>query len=129
MTQPLRVLVVDDNAINLRLATKLLQLLGHTGALAPDGERALRALAARTFDLVLLDVNMPVMDGPTTLQAIRERERQGAAKVNVIMVTAHDSPSDRRMLLAAGADGYIAKPLDEAKLQAEITRVLAASGR
>lgn len=124
MTAPLRILVADDNPLNLRIATKLLRELGHNGVLVTNGEQALQALAGQPFDLVLLDVSMPVLDGESTLATIRQRERKGSPKVPVIMVTGHDQPSDRQHYLQAGADGYLAKPIESASLQREMQRVL-----
>lgn len=126
MTASLRILVADDNPINLRIATRLLRELGHSGVLVTDGEKALRALDAQAFDLVLLDVSMPVLDGFGVLSELRQRERQGQRKVPVIMVTGHDLPSDRERLLKAGADGYVAKPMETAALQREMERVMRA---
>ncbi len=124
MTAPLRILVADDNPINLRIATRLLRELGHSGVLVNDGEKALRACTAQSFDLMLLDVNMPVLDGLGVLAEIRQREQSGQRRLPVIMVTGHDLPSDRERFLQAGADGYLAKPMDSAALQSEMARVL-----
>ncbi|UBQ05526.1 response regulator [Tepidimonas taiwanensis] len=122
--RPLRVLVADDNPLNLRLATRILREMGHSGVLVQDGAKALEALAAQRFDVVLLDVTMPGMDGIEALRELRARERGGAARTAVIMVTAHDLPEDRRRLLQAGADGYVAKPIDAERLAAELARVM-----
>jgi CheY-like chemotaxis protein len=122
--RPLHILVADDNPINLRLATRILREMGHTGALVTDGIKALKALDAQRFDVVLLDVTMPEMDGVEVLGKLRDLERQGRPKTTVIMVTAHDLPSDRKNLLAAGADGFVPKPLEAAALASELARVL-----
>lgn len=122
--RPLHILVADDNPINLRLATRILREMGHTGALVTDGIKALKALDAQQFDVVLLDVTMPEMDGVEVLGKLRDLERQGRPKTTVIMVTAHDLPSDRKNLLAAGADGFVPKPLEAAALATELARVL-----
>lgn len=121
--RPIKVLVVEDNIINQRLATNLLKQLGHTGVVVADGEKALRALAALRFDAVLLDVMMPVLDGMQTLLAIRQEELRTGKHVPVIMATAHDDPADRRRFLSAGADGYLSKPLNVENLQGEIFRL------
>jgi CheY-like chemotaxis protein len=123
-TRPLRVLVADDNPVNLRVATRVLREMGHSGVLVTDGEKALKALDAQTFDLCLFDVTMPVMDGLAALAQLRKLESQGRRKTPVIMVTAFDMPSDRARMLEAGADGYVPKPLDAAALQIELNRVL-----
>lgn len=122
--RPLRVLVADDNPLNLRLAARLLRDMGHSGVLVTDGHKVLEALRAQTFDLVLMDVTMPGMDGLEALRELRAREAREARRTPVIMVTAYDLPEDRRRLLEAGADGYVAKPLDAERLLAEMQRVL-----
>lgn len=120
----LRVLVADDNTINLRLAARVLKALGHSGALVTDGDKALKALEAQRFDLLLLDATMPNRDGLSTLAEIRRLESLGRPHLPVIIVTAHDMPSDRKLYLGAGADGYIAKPLEAGALLLELSRVL-----
>jgi CheY-like chemotaxis protein len=120
----LRVLVADDNPVNLRVATRVLRDMGHSGVLVTDGEKALKALDAQAFDVALMDVTMPQLDGLSTVAEIRKREKQGARRTPVIMVTAFDMPSDRARFLAAGADGYLAKPLERAALETELRRVL-----
>jgi CheY-like chemotaxis protein len=120
----LRVLVADDNPVNLRVATRVLKDMGHSGVLVNDGEKALKALDAQTFDVCLFDVTMPVLDGIGALTELRRREAAGRKKTPVIMVTAFDMPSDRARLMAQGADGYVPKPLERAALEAELQRVL-----
>ncbi|MBA4256529.1 MAG: hypothetical protein C0445_11715 [Polaromonas sp.] len=120
----LRVLVADDNPVNLRVATRVLRDMGHSGVLVTDGEKALKAMEAHTFDVALMDVTMPVLDGLSTVAEIRKREQAGQRKTPIIMVTAFDLPSDRARMLAAGADGYLAKPLERQALEAELNRVL-----
>jgi len=122
--RPLRVLVADDNPVNLRVATRVLRDMGHSGVLVTDGEKALKALEAQAFDVALMDVTMPQLDGVSTVAEIRKREKQGARRTPVIMVTAFDMPSDRARFLAAGADGYVAKPLERNALEAELKKVL-----
>ena len=122
----LRVLVADDNPVNLRVATRVLRDMGHSGVLVTDGEKALKALEAQAFDVALMDVTMPQLDGVSTVAEMRKREKQGARRTPVIMVTAFDMPSDRARFLAAGADGYLAKPLERVALEAELQRVLRA---
>lgn len=122
--RPLRVLVADDNPLNLRLATRILREMGHSGVLVNDGAKALEALQAQSFDVLLMDVTMPVMDGLEALTELRRRERSGRRRTPVIMVTAYDLPEDRRRLLDAGADGYVAKPIDAERLGAELRRLL-----
>jgi CheY-like chemotaxis protein len=120
----LRVLVADDNPVNLRVATRVLRDMGHSGVLVTDGEKALKAMEAHTFDVALMDVTMPVLDGLSTVAEIRKREQSGQRKTPIIMVTAFDLPSDRARMLASGADGYLAKPLERQALEIELNRVL-----
>jgi CheY-like chemotaxis protein len=120
----LRVLVAEDNVINQKLAIAALTSLGHTGVVVNDGEKALRCLAQLPFDLVLMDVMMPNMDGMAALSAIREQEARGRAHMPVIMATSHDLPGDRERFIRFGADGYAAKPLDVDQLGAEIKRLI-----
>ncbi len=120
----LRVLVAEDNVINQKLAISALTSLGHTGVVVNDGEKALRCLAQLPFDLVLMDVMMPNMDGMAALSAIREREAQGQAHMPVIMATSHDLPGDRERFILFGADGYVAKPVHVDDLGSEIKRLI-----
>lgn len=108
----LQVLVADDNVINQRIGVRLLQALGHGGVVVGDGHHVLRALSQRSFDLVLLDVSMPELDGVEALVAWRQREaQQQRRRTPVVMVTGHDMPGDRERFLRSGADGHIVKPL------------------
>jgi CheY-like chemotaxis protein len=106
------------------MAIAALTSLGHTGVVVKDGEKALRCLAQLPFDLVLMDVMMPNMDGMAALSAIREREAQGQAHMPVIMATSHDLPGDRERFISFGADGYVAKPVHVDQLGAEIKRLI-----
>jgi CheY-like chemotaxis protein len=119
----MHILVAEDNIINQRIAVRVLQQMGHTGVLVPDGAQALKASAAHRFDCCLLDVSMPGMDGLQALGELRQREAAGGARLPVIMVTAHDGPGERRRLMSLGADGYIAKPLSVPALQNELARL------
>jgi CheY-like chemotaxis protein len=119
----LKVLVAEDNIINQRLIVELLKKLGHTGVVVADGDKALKCLAKLKFDVVLMDVMMPVLDGVAALQAIREQEVRLGGHQLVIMATAHAEPSDKLRFQQAGADGYIAKPIDAGSLRAELERV------
>jgi len=122
-TKPLSVLLVEDHEINRKLAQIMLQRMGHTLVLANDGQQALDCLEKESFDVVLLDVMMPVMDGLTALRMWRERERERQLpRTVVLMVTAHAMTGDRERFIAAGADGYVSKPMSEAALRKEIYR-------
>jgi CheY-like chemotaxis protein len=122
--RPLKVLVAEDNTINQRLAVGMLTALGHTGVVVGDGDKALKCLAKLSFDAVLMDVMMPVMDGLEAVAAIRAQEQTTGKHQPIIMATAHVEPGDAERFKRAGADGYLAKPIDQAQLQAELARVL-----
>lgn len=121
--KPLSVLLVEDHEINRKLAQIMLQRMGHAFVTANDGQQALDCLDKESFDVVLLDVMMPVMDGITALKAWREREvARQLPRTTVLMVTAHAMTGDRERFIAAGADGYVSKPMSEAALRKEINR-------
>lgn len=108
---PLRILVVEDNFINQRLAQALLEEAGHTPVLAASGRAALAALERESFDIVLMDIEMPEMDGFQTTAAILRREETTGSHIPILAMTAHSTPEDRERCLAAGMDGHIAKPM------------------
>jgi PAS domain S-box-containing protein len=107
----LRVLLVEDNPVNQRLATRMLEKRGHRVVLAGNGREALEALAKASFDLVLMDVQMPEMDGFQATAAIREKEKTTGTRLPVVALTAHAMKGDRDKCLAAGMDGYLTKPI------------------
>ncbi|MBL8343241.1 MAG: response regulator [Rubrivivax sp.] len=111
----LRVLVAEDNPVNQHVAMRLLQHLGYRPELAADGRQALAAVQQRTFDVVLMDIQMPEMDG---VEAAREivRERGAEGLPRLIAMTANAMPGDREAYIAAGMDGYLAKPIELADL-------------
>ena len=119
----LHILAVEDHAINLKLACLLLDRIGHTYMTASNGQEALQLLAEHPFDMVLLDVMMPVLDGMSTLKALRNLPNQAVATIPVIMVTAHAMTGDRERFLKAGANGYVSKPIGFEALEAEIQRL------
>ncbi len=123
------VLVVEDHAINLKLACLLLERLGHTHASALNGQEALQMLQQQHFDMVLLDVMMPVLDGLSTLKVLRGLPNKALAQIPVIMVTAHAMTGDRERFLAAGANGYVSKPIGFDALEEEIKRLASAQVR
>ena len=122
--KPLKVLVAEDNTINQRLVIAMLTTLGHTGVVVGDGEKALKCLAKLKFDVVLMDVMMPTLDGLGALSALRVQEQTTGAHLPVIMATAHAEPGDAAKYKRAGADGYVAKPIEIEHLKAELKRVL-----
>ncbi|MFO0723921.1 MAG: ATP-binding protein [Myxococcota bacterium] len=109
---PVHVLVVDDNEVNLRVAAKMLERLGCTSECVNSGRLALMALEARDFDLVLMDCQMPEMDGYDVTHEIRRREAQnGGRRMPILAVTAGTMAGDRERCAAAGMDEYVSKPL------------------
>ena len=110
-TVPLRVLLAEDNPVNQLLAMRLLEKRGHHVIVAHNGSEALAALDRQSFDLVLMDLQMPEMDGFEATAAIREREKGGGFRLPVIALTAHAMKGDREKCLAAGMDGYLTKPI------------------
>ncbi|WP_355662439.1 hybrid sensor histidine kinase/response regulator [Halomonas salifodinae] len=114
--RPRRVLLVEDGVTNQRVAIDLLTQRGHHVELATQGAEALAALAERAFEVVLMDVHMPVMDGLTATRALRERERRQGGHLRVVAMTASATKEDRQRCLAAGMDDYVTKPFRAAEL-------------
>ena len=107
----LSVLIAEDNLVNQRLAVRLLEKRGHQVAVAATGLEALKALEKEQFDLVLMDVQMPEMDGLEATAAIREKEKSTGLRQAIVALTAHAMKGDREKCLAAGMDGYLSKPI------------------
>src|SRR4051794_24434907 len=109
--RPLQILLVEDNPVNQKVAARLLEKHGHTVVVAWDGKEALRTLAVRDFDLVLMDVQMPEMDGLEATAAIRAGEQGTDRHLPIVALTAHAMKGDREKCLQAGMDGYVPKPV------------------
>ena len=124
----LEVLVVEDNLINRELAVHLLRKRGHRVEVAADGQSALRQLKLRTFDCVLMDIQMPQMDGLETAAIIRREEEKTGRHLPIIALTAHALKGDRERCLAAGLDDYLSKPVQKATLLQAVERVCAQHG-
>jgi CheY-like chemotaxis protein len=109
MRHPLRILLAEDNLVNQKLATRLLEQMGYRVDLASNGLEALESVARQTYDVVLMDVQMPEMDG---LDATRQlNTTYGQDRPRIIAMTANAMQGDREMCLAAGMDDYIPKPI------------------
>lgn len=112
-SRPLRVLLAEDNPINQRVAQRMLEKWGHDVVIASNGRLALDAMAIGAFDAVLMDMQMPVMDGVEATRAIRAHEAlKGTAQTPIFAMTANAEPADRELCADAGMDGYITKPID-----------------
>ena len=118
--QPGSILVVEDNAINRKIAIRMLEKFGYTADAVSSGNKALRAIENGNYRLVLMDVQMPDMDGFEATAEIRRRE--SATRIPIIAMTANAMPSDREKCVAAGMDDYLSKPVQGAAMKAMIER-------
>ncbi len=123
----LQILLAEDNAVNQLLAVRLLEKRGYKVTVAGDGRAAIAALEKQSFDVVLMDVQMPEMDGLQATAAIRAKEQPGGRRQPIIAMTAHALKGDRERCLAAGMDGYVTKPIRSAELFAAIEIALGKS--
>jgi signal transduction histidine kinase/DNA-binding NarL/FixJ family response regulator len=124
----LRVLLAEDNAVNQRLAVLLLEKYGHWVHVVGDGSEAIEAFQQADYDLVLMDVQMPMMDGLEATQRLRDLERAtNRARMPIIAMTAHAMPGDKQRCLTAGMDGYVAKPIRADELFQEIENTVRSS--
>ena len=123
-SRPLRILLAEDNVVNQRLAMRMLEKQGHTVVIAGDGVMALAELERARFDVVLMDVQMPLMDGVEATAAIRKEERSTGQHIPIIAMTAHAMLGDRQRFLASGMDGYVSKPIHTQELFTAIENVL-----
>jgi CheY-like chemotaxis protein len=118
------VLVAEDNVVNQRLVLYLLEKQGHQVRIASSGREALGAWEEAPFDLLLLDIQMPDLEGYEIARTIRNRERQQGGHLPIIALTAHAMKGDRERCLEAGMDDYLTKPIQSAELHAVLKRVL-----
>jgi len=118
------ILLAEDNLVNQRLASHLLEKRGHTVVIVDNGQAALAALAQQAFDLVLMDVQMPVMDGFETTKTIRAAERETGTHLPIIALTAHAMKGDDEQCRGAGMDDYLTKPLKPDALYQAIARLV-----
>lgn len=120
----LRVLVAEDNEVNQLVAKRIFEKLGHRVTVVENGQEAVSALEKGKFDLVAMDVQMPVMDGLDATQAIRKAEEKTGKHTPIVAMTAHAMKGDRERCLLAGMDGYVAKPIRSSELETVIAGVL-----
>jgi len=120
----LRILLVEDNPVNLKFARVLLGKHGHHVVTAENGKESLEALAQGEFDLILMDVQMPVMNGEEALREIRAKEEGITCHQKVIALTAHALRDEKERFLNEGFDGYISKPMEQWELIDEMKRVM-----
>jgi two-component system, sensor histidine kinase and response regulator len=121
----LRVLLAEDNAVNQLVARRLLEGFGHTVTVAANGQKALEAWEKGEFDAILMDIQMPEMDGWEATQAIREKERSCGGHVPIIAMTAHAMKGDDERCFAAGMDDYLTKPIRTRELMTVLENVAA----
>jgi signal transduction histidine kinase/CheY-like chemotaxis protein len=119
----LRILLAEDNLVNQRVACRILEKEHHVVTVAGNGREVLQALAHQSFDLILMDIQMPEMDGLAAAAAIREKERNSGNHIPIIALTAHAMSGDRERFMAAGMDGYVTKPIHVPDLVREISRL------
>jgi signal transduction histidine kinase/CheY-like chemotaxis protein len=119
----IEILLAEDNPVNQKVAVRMLEKRGYSIQVAATGREALDAVAQRRFDLILMDVQMPEMDGMEATIAIRDREKITGAHTPIIALTAHAMLSDRERFRAAGMDGYASKPIQIEELEREIARL------
>jgi two-component system, sensor histidine kinase and response regulator len=122
---PLHVLVAEDNIINQRYALGVLENEGYSTVIASNGREALAAMERESFDLVLMDLHMPDIDGFEATSSIRARERFLGTRIPIVAVTAHAMAGDREKCLAAGMDAYVSKPIHRAELLKVIANLVA----
>ncbi len=125
LTRPLRVLVAEDYKVNQLIVQRILEKRGHRVTLVEDGQAAVDAVARETFDIVLMDIQMPVLGGIEATQVIRRREAGSLRRVPIIALTANVSDCDRELCLVAGASDYITKPFQPRSLLATIEQAVA----
>jgi CheY-like chemotaxis protein len=129
MIPPLQILLVEDNLVNQKVAQRLLEKAGHTVTIAANGREALTRVAGGGYDLVLMDVQMPEMDGLEATMAIRATERQTGRRLPIVALTADAMTGDRERCLEAGMDGYVTKPVVQQVLFRTMAEVLASRRR
>ena len=120
----LNILLAEDNHVNQVVAKRILEKMGHSVTLANNGAEAISLLATQTFDLVLMDIQMPQLDGFAATKQIRTSEAQTHLRLPIIAMTAHAMKGDRERCLEAGMDGYVSKPITASELGSAIANVM-----
>jgi CheY-like chemotaxis protein len=118
------VLLAEDNVVNQKLALRLLEKRGFEVTVAGDGQAAFEEFEKGCFDVVLMDVQMPNMDGFQATAAIREREQKTGGHIPIVAMTAHALKGDEERCIAAGMDAYVSKPIRTTELFATIESVV-----
>jgi CheY-like chemotaxis protein len=118
----LHILLAEDNSVNQQLARRVLEQRGYSVTVAPDGRQAVSAWESGRFDLILMDVQMPELDGFQATASIREKESASAARIPIIAMTAHALKGDRERCLDAGMDDYLTKPINRMELYSLIEK-------
>ena len=127
-TSPMRILLAEDNPVNRLLALRILEKERHRVVLASNGREALAEWSRQPFDLILMDLQMPVMDGFAATREIRRAERQSGARIPIVAITAHAMTGDRERCLNAGMDDFLSKPFRAADLAGMVRRHATAAG-
>lgn len=123
----LSILAAEDNPVNQKVVVRMLEKMGHRATIAKNGYEALSLLKSGTFDLVLMDVQMPEMDGLTATREIRKNERQTGSHIPIIAMTAHAMKGDKARCLEAGMDGYVTKPASSQVIEDTIAELFGAA--
>jgi CheY-like chemotaxis protein len=118
----LDILLADDNPVNSKIASTMLEKAGHRIDIVADGSAAIQAVLDKAYDLVLMDVQMPVMDGLEATRRIRAMTRPGGSHLPIVAVTANAMTGDDRQCLDAGMDDYVTKPIDRARLLSKVNQ-------
>jgi len=120
----LNILIAEDNLLNQKIAVKLLEKKGWLVEVVDNGQKVIDRISTRNFDAVLMDVQMPVLDGLEATKRIREQEKQTGRHIPIVAMTARAMVEDERKCMESGMDGYVSKPIDAAKMYATIEKVL-----
>jgi CheY-like chemotaxis protein len=120
---PLRILLAEDNTVNQKVATRMLERLGYRADIAANGLEAIEAVQRQTYNIILMDVQMPEMDGLEATRRIRKLDNAGALRI--VAMTANATEKDRKMCFDAGMDDYVSKPVRMDELTAALAKVRA----